>query len=51
VKHALALIGIERVKRDVLGVAAGNDAGFIVAPEHAAFVNAAAVFKERFDVL
>ncbi len=51
VEHTFALIGIERVERDVLGVAAGDDAGLVIAAELSALGDAAAVFEEGLDVL
>jgi hypothetical protein len=42
---------IERVEGDVLGVAAGDNAGFVFAAELESFGGAVAVFEERSDVL
>ena len=51
VEHSLALVGVERVEGDVLGVPAGDDSGFVFATEGDAFGGALAGFEERRDVL
>jgi hypothetical protein len=51
VEHALALVGEKWILGDVFGVAAVDDAGFVVAAEEAAFAGAAAGFEPGGDFL
>jgi hypothetical protein len=51
VQHSLALIRVERAKRDVLRVAAFDHAGFVIATQGEAFPGATAGFEEMIDVL
>lgn len=51
VEHALALVGKKRILRDVLRVAAGGDAGLVVAAEEDAFAGAAAGVEPGGDLL